>query len=72
MHCTQIANTPRITHGHVIPIIPVSPARGLFASPAWTTCRLVAEGEYALDAVVYNSLTVDPSSDLSSPRLLRY
>jgi len=30
---SQIINTPHITHGHVVHIVPVSPSKGLFASP---------------------------------------
>lgn len=44
----QIINTPQITHGHVIPVRPVSPF-GLF------------DLEEEFEVVVYNSLTVDPA-----------
>ncbi|OWZ59874.1 para-aminobenzoate synthetase [Cryptococcus neoformans c45] len=51
----KIINTPKITHGHVIPVAPVQPPIGLFASPLWK-----AGGETQFDVVVYNSLTIDP------------
>ncbi|WVF66767.1 hypothetical protein IAT40_001509 [Kwoniella sp. CBS 6097] len=56
----KIINTPSITHGHVVPISPVSPAKGLFASPFWQR-----DGEDEPDdfeVVVYNSLTADPDT----------
>jgi len=53
-------NIPSITHGHVVPIAPVRPAVGLFASPVWKQ----AIGEQSqFDVVVYNSLTLDPSCE---------
>ncbi|WVQ72189.1 hypothetical protein IAR50_001735 [Cryptococcus sp. DSM 104548] len=55
----KITNTPKITHGHVVPIVPVQPALGLFASPLWA---LVEQQADKFDVVVYNSLAVDPSS----------
>ncbi|WVR03036.1 hypothetical protein IAU60_000025 [Kwoniella sp. DSM 27419] len=56
----KIINTPSITHGHVVPISPVQPAKGLFASPFWRrACE--KEGE-EFEVVVYNSLTVDQES----------
>ncbi|KIR30944.1 para-aminobenzoate synthetase [Cryptococcus deuterogattii LA55] len=51
----KIINTPKITHGHVIPVAPVQPPIGLFASPLFE-----ADGKTQFDVVVYNSLTVDP------------
>ncbi|KAL0253800.1 hypothetical protein I308_101177 [Cryptococcus tetragattii IND107] len=51
----KIINTPKITHGHVIPVAPVQPPIGLFASPLFD-----ADGKTQFDVVVYNSLTVDP------------
>lgn len=58
----QIINTPRITHGHVIPVAPVEPAVGLFASPEWQD----GGADKQFDVVVYNSLTVDPISESRS------
>nr|XP_019013933.1 para-aminobenzoate synthetase [Kwoniella pini CBS 10737]OCF52714.1 para-aminobenzoate synthetase [Kwoniella pini CBS 10737] len=54
----KIINTPKITHGHVVPISPVSPKIGLFDSPFWHSSGI--ENEF--EVVVYNSLTVDPST----------
>ncbi|WVQ87592.1 hypothetical protein IAS59_001318 [Cryptococcus gattii] len=51
----KIINTPKITHGHVIPVAPVQPPTGLFTSPLFD-----ADGKTQFDVVVYNSLTVDP------------
>ena len=59
----QIINTPRITHGHVIPVIPVSPPKGLFASSGWSSTPPLDEENDTFEAVVYNSLTVDPTSE---------
>lgn len=56
----QIVNTPSITHGHVVPVSPVQPPIGLFASRVW---KLLQGGENDFDVVVYNSLTVDPESE---------
>ncbi|RSH84052.1 Protein phosphatase PP2A regulatory subunit B [Saitozyma podzolica] len=55
----KIINTPQITHGHVVPVLPVHPALGLFASPAWKDGFTATE---PFEVVVYNSLTVDPTS----------
>ncbi|ODN86825.1 para-aminobenzoate synthetase [Cryptococcus wingfieldii CBS 7118] len=55
----KIINTPKITHGHVIPIAPVQPPLGLFASPLWAPAE---QQKDTFDVVVYNSLAVDPSS----------
>ncbi|ODN73682.1 hypothetical protein L202_07228 [Cryptococcus amylolentus CBS 6039] len=55
----KIINTPKITHGHVIPIAPVQPPLGLFASPLWAPAE---QQKDSFDVVVYNSLAVDPSS----------
>ncbi|TYJ53798.1 hypothetical protein B9479_005558 [Cryptococcus floricola] len=55
----KIINTPKITHGHVIPIAPVQPPLGLFASPLWARAE---QQKDTFDVVVYNSLAVDPSS----------
>ncbi|WRT63115.1 uncharacterized protein IL334_000018 [Kwoniella shivajii] len=52
----KILNTPRITHGHVVPIVPVFPPIGLFDSPFWAS----AGEKDVFEVVVYNSLTVDP------------
>lgn len=46
--------TPKITHGHVVRVAPVQPAKGLFASPIM--------GSNPFDAVVYNSLCIDPDT----------
>ncbi|ORY26958.1 ADC synthase [Naematelia encephala] len=54
----KIDNTPDITHGHVIPVTPIQSAQGLFTSSLWKD----SAGTGAFDAVVYNSLTVDPNS----------
>ncbi|WOO84553.1 Para-aminobenzoate synthase [Vanrija pseudolonga] len=53
----KIMNTPKITHGHVVRVVPVSPPLGPFASPIWP-----AEANAGFDAVVYNSLAIDPAS----------
>ncbi|WVO15148.1 hypothetical protein L204_102792 [Cryptococcus depauperatus] len=52
----KIMNTPTITHGHVIPIEPTIPHKGLFASRFWKVANK------QVDVVVYNSLTVDPTT----------
>ncbi|OCF44981.1 para-aminobenzoate synthetase [Kwoniella heveanensis CBS 569] len=57
----KIINTPSITHGHVVPISPVSPTKGLFASPYWQTDG-ESEKEQVFEVVVYNSLTADPDT----------
>lgn len=62
---SKIINTPHITHGHVVSISPVSPAKGLFASPFWKSSRSPLDDEDSFEAVVYNSLTVDPESKLT-------
>lgn len=46
--------TPKITHGHEVRVVPVTPAKGLFASPAM--------GSDPFSAVVYNSLCIDPAT----------
>ena len=63
----QIISTPHITHGHVVPVFPVSPAKGLFASPTWASSRSPVEIDDAFEVVVYNSLTVDPMGDFFRP-----
>ncbi|KAK8844826.1 hypothetical protein IAR55_006676 [Kwoniella newhampshirensis] len=55
----KIVDTPQITHGHVVPVAPVQPSKGLFASSFW---HKSSEESDQFDAVVYNSLTVDPAS----------
>jgi anthranilate/para-aminobenzoate synthase component II len=50
---TQIVNTPRITHGHEVRVVPVSPALGLFGATEFPE-----EARSGFDAVVYNSLAV--------------
>lgn len=50
----QIMKTPKITHGHVVRVVPVTPPKGLFASPVM--------GSKPFEAVVYNSLCIDPST----------
>ncbi|WVQ64203.1 uncharacterized protein L199_002365 [Kwoniella botswanensis] len=54
----KIINTPRITHGHVVSVSPVIPSKGLFDSPFWQ----LSGKENDFEVVVYNSLTVDPST----------
>ncbi|KAK4686034.1 para-aminobenzoate synthetase, partial [Tremellales sp. Uapishka_1] len=54
----KIINTPRITHGHVIPVRPTQPLSGVFASKIWKS----QSAEKTFEVVVYNSLTVDPST----------
>ncbi|WVQ94380.1 hypothetical protein IAU59_001459 [Kwoniella sp. CBS 9459] len=56
----KIINTPSITHGHVVPISLVSPARGLFASPFWQNAGESKQEDF--EVVVYNSLTADPDT----------
>lgn len=46
--------TPKITHGHVVRVVPVTPPKGLFASPVM--------GSEPFEAVVYNSLCIDPAT----------
>ncbi|EKC99887.1 4-amino-4-deoxychorismate synthase [Trichosporon asahii var. asahii CBS 8904] len=46
--------TPKITHGHVVRVVPVTPPKGLFASPVM--------GSKPFEAVVYNSLCINPST----------
>jgi hypothetical protein len=41
-------------------VLPVHPALGLFASPAWKDGFTETE---PFEVVVYNSLTVDPTSE---------
>ena len=57
----KIINTPRITHGHVVPIAPVKPAKGLFATKVWEAAGI----QEKFDVVVYNSLIVDQTSGLA-------
>ncbi|RXK38378.1 hypothetical protein M231_04287 [Tremella mesenterica] len=54
----KIINTPRISHGHVIPVKPVLPALGLFDSPVWKNSGI----EDVFKVVVYNSLTIEPET----------
>lgn len=54
----KIVNTPKITHGHVMRVVPVSPASGLFSSQLFPQ----AARDDGFEAVVYNSLVVDPES----------
>lgn len=55
---------PKITHGHVVPVLPLA-GKGLFGASAWTEgAGLKEDGTF--EVVVYNSLTVDPSCE--SPR----
>ncbi|GMK56278.1 hypothetical protein CspeluHIS016_0301180 [Cutaneotrichosporon spelunceum] len=49
----SIINTPKITHGHEVRIVPVSPALGLFGAPEFPE-----QARSGFDAVVYNSLAV--------------
>lgn len=63
----QIVNTPKITHGHVVPIRPI-PETGLFSCEAWKEAAGDAEAEDVFEVVVYNSLTVDPDSAYLSPQ----
>lgn len=56
MELIQIMNTPRITHGHVVRVKPVNVAAGPFATP------FMKDAEGGFDAVVYNSLAVDPDT----------
>lgn len=58
----QIVNAPSITHGHIVPVIPVFPAKGLFADKVWKDISQ-QDGEQ-FEVVVYNSLTVDPKCKL--------
>lgn len=46
--------TPKITHGHVVRVLPVTPPKGLFASTVM--------GSKPFEAVVYNSLCIDPAT----------
>ncbi|KLT43908.1 putative 4-amino-4-deoxychorismate synthase [Cutaneotrichosporon oleaginosum] len=48
-----IIHTPKITHGHEVRVVPVSPALGLFAAPEFPE-----DARAGFDAVVYNSLAV--------------
>lgn len=63
----QIVNTPKITHGHVVPIRPIRET-GLFSSEAWKEAAGDAKAEDEFEVVVYNSLTVDPDSAYPSPQ----
>ncbi|WWC90289.1 uncharacterized protein L201_005222 [Kwoniella dendrophila CBS 6074] len=54
----KIINIPKITHGHVVSIAPITRANGLFGSPFWQS----SGREDKFQVVVYNSLTVDPNS----------
>lgn len=73
----QITNTPRITHGHVVPVRPVQPRRGLFDHPAWDeslsaspSSRPAPNEGPTFDVTVYNSLTVNPACGYHLKRIV--